>query len=557
MFTIVLSAFVFYCLPLIVYNFVLFQADIGQSNTITSGTGFSTCHQANQRAVWKQTVPGNQISDTHKVDSVSSEGVSLTQNTYSIHNKTGHTTYCSSYHNMITTSSVPSSVSSFPVSDVIATSSTSASSFVSPWIPVTDHDPTLASLSLENSPKAFMPFSETGTYEQTFSDKESLSVNTLPLPVAMSQQETVISSAVHVNLVSRVPQGSKTSGAPSNGNGLRRWHNKVSAKRLPFDNAVTTQLNTGQSQINSDRRQLILDRSLVNINRKESDSEGVDVATTKTQMNTEKTTIQGNISMAANKTTISKPFTHNVQRNSVPKTTTSEYQLSALRPETIEAIKRGNPALVMSQFPNLSQKQFQNEGKKDNISMDSKQMIKTVDKLQTVGEKSAIKQDENKSKENGAGNAFQDTESIKDTDHIAQSGSSVVKKDQNMIKHDTCMKENDIGEINNKEPEVNILNDEGNEIQVINGEPEVHKNIDEENEVHLINDDDDEVDFKESISLKENLDSNRSKKFNFKGDGEESVTADDKLEDSHPLNMSKSSRNHTIEDVHIEKSWLV
>ena len=252
---------------------------------------------------------------------------------------------------------------------------TPCTSVVSTWAPVKEYDPTLTSLTLDNSPKSFVPLNEIDDSDQTPSDRDTLSANGNAQNLCIVTEETAIASVKRLSLVCASTSMNKWS--QMNDDGLSNLDNKTDLSNSYPGSSISAHIKVTQGQKNSDRRELILDRR----------PEERQLNAGSSQENAEKKSNQGPQSMAGNKPT-------NAQGQSGTKSGIVKYQLGALRPETIKAIKRGNPALVKSQGQKLGQA-FEKSiyVNVDNQNIDS---VKTSDKIQVVGDDTAKTSTENK-----------------------------------------------------------------------------------------------------------------------------------------------------------------
>ena len=230
------------------------------------------------------------------------------------------------------------------------------------WQPVKEHDPTLASLSMDTSPKSFTDVGEMENGDKIPINSETLSVNENAQKVCIVSQETALASVKRLSLVC---------GHERNPNATDKWsqehydvqrnlENVPDMSNLYASSCMPAQVNSieGQSsrrdlvldtQVNSkngqrDRRELILDRKLDE--RELTRGRKID----------EKQFFSGN-SQENPKPSIQvpKPSAGNkvntAEGQHSEKSENSGCRLDALRPETIEAIKRGNPGLVKSHLP--------------------------------------------------------------------------------------------------------------------------------------------------------------------------------------------------------------
>lgn len=185
------------------------------------------------------------------------------------------------------------------------------------WIPVKDHDPTLASLTLSHSPQPLVPFEEDSD-DKSVTNRDSFQMNnTHSLNVSFSDQDNVRESAESTDLVSNDALSSKDVSEPSvtTQNDLPNLHNKSNISKSSVDTALTSQLNSDKGKVSS--------------------------------------SVQGIPFTSSEKTVISRPYI----KKTVPKCGVSAFRLGTLRPETIQAIKQGNPALFKTSFSLLSQQE--------------------------------------------------------------------------------------------------------------------------------------------------------------------------------------------------------
>ena len=206
--------------------------------------------------------------------------------------------------------------------------------------PVKEHDPTLASLTVDTSPNSFMPMDEIDNSDKIPVDNETLSLNEHAQEMCIVTEETALASVKRLSLVCGYEQDPKLIGkrSPVHSSVWRNSDSKQDMSNLHVSSCMTAQVNSKEGQLNSDRRELILDRKLDEKQLNPGES----------QENLDKPSIQVPKSTAGNKLT-------NAQGHPSENSEISEYRFSSLRPETIEAIKIGNPGLVKSQLPSTTQ----------------------------------------------------------------------------------------------------------------------------------------------------------------------------------------------------------
>ena len=209
---------------------------------------------------------------------------------------------------------------------------TPCSSEVATRKPVKEHDPTLASLTVDTSPNSFMPMDEIDNSDKMSVHSETLSLNEHAQEMCIVSEETALASVKRLSLVCGYEQDPKLIGkqSPVHSSVWRNSDSKQDMSNLHVSSCMTAQVNSKKGQLNSDRRELILDRKLDEKQLNPGES----------QENLDTPSIQVPKSTAGNPSESSE---------------ISEYRFSSLRPETIEAIKIGNPGLVKSQLPSTTQ----------------------------------------------------------------------------------------------------------------------------------------------------------------------------------------------------------
>ena len=183
----------------------------------------------------------------------------------------------------------------------------------STWTPIKDHDPTLASVIVDNSPECLVSFNESESSEKSLSDREPLPANSLTANISLPNGEKVTDFAENLNLVSSSTFGTKS--VATTESELTIWHSK-SDTEFCADSAVSTKLNT-----------------------------------TKT---VEVSSVQANTIPTVEKSLVCRPYIKKKYGSIGGKRDIPQLKLGSLKPETIQAIKRGNPALFQKQFKSLN-----------------------------------------------------------------------------------------------------------------------------------------------------------------------------------------------------------